>query len=83
MWLRLGKWIELGVHFGSPNRRGQAPDGNLIHAAVRFGTSQWYHGPVPLAPPAADHDASSGPGPEPYQYRHTEPEFVAPRLLWR
>lgn len=82
MWLRLGKWIELGVHFGSANRHGQMLEGYLVHAAVRCGTSQWYHGPVPPTP-AADQDASSTPAPQPHLYLHAEPELIVPPLLWR
>lgn len=37
MLLRFGKWIELGIHFGSPNRAGDVPDTHVIHAAIRFG----------------------------------------------
>jgi hypothetical protein len=45
MWLRLGRWVALGVHFGTQNRRTEAPDRYLVHASVRFGKSEWYHGP--------------------------------------
>jgi len=45
MWLRLGRWVELGVHFGTRNTRLEVPDRYLVHASVRFGKSEWYHGP--------------------------------------
>lgn len=45
MWFRLGRWVALGMHFGTHNRRTEAPDRYLIHASVRFGKSEWYHGP--------------------------------------
>lgn len=46
MWFRIGKWIELGLHFGSPDKSGEVPSRYLIHARVRWGEYEWYHGPV-------------------------------------
>lgn len=45
MWLRLGRWVELGVHFGMRNMRLEASDRYLVHASVRVGKREWYHGP--------------------------------------
>ncbi len=45
MWLRLGRWVELGVHFGTWNTRLEVPDRHLVHASVRVGNREWYHGP--------------------------------------
>lgn len=45
MWLRVGRWVELGVHFGTRNTRLEVPDRYLVHASVRFGKSEWYHSP--------------------------------------
>jgi hypothetical protein len=44
MWVRFGRWVELGLHFGRQNRRS-SPDGYLIHASLRFGNSEWNYGP--------------------------------------
>ena len=46
MWFRFGKWIEIGMHFGSLNKQGGMPSRYLIHATARCGTREWYHGPV-------------------------------------
>jgi hypothetical protein len=45
MWVRLGRWVKMGVHFGTRNVRLQVPDRYLVHISVRFGRSEWYHGP--------------------------------------
>jgi hypothetical protein len=45
MWLRVGRWVEFGVHFGTRNMRLEMPNRYLVHASVRFGKSEWYHGP--------------------------------------
>lgn len=45
MWLRLGRWVELGVHFGTRNTPLEVPDRYCVHASVRFGKTEWYHGP--------------------------------------
>ena len=82
MRLRVGRWIELAIHFGSPDRVGLLPDRYLVHAVVRCGTSQWHHGPV-CPVPAAHHHAASVPRPQPHLSLHTDPESMAPRLLWR
>ena len=48
MWVRLGRWMEMGVHFGTPNMRLQVPNRYLVHVTVRFGKRLWYHGPIRL-----------------------------------
>ena len=45
MWLRLGRWVEFGLHFGRQNRRSTVPDRYLVHASIRVGKKEWYHGP--------------------------------------
>ncbi|MCC2641373.1 MAG: hypothetical protein K0S45_1786 [Nitrospira sp.] len=82
MWLRIGTWIELGMHIGSPDRRGEPPDRYLVHAAVRFGTTQWHYGPAPPNP-TADPVASLQPAPQPTLVLHPEPELERRHLLWR
>ena len=32
MWVRFGRWIELGVHFGRQNRSIEVLDGYTVHA---------------------------------------------------
>ena len=51
MWLRFGRWIALGIHFGSPHRVSDAPDTHLIHAAIRVGTRTWSRNPRPATAP--------------------------------
>ena len=48
MWFRFGKWIEIGLHFGSANERGGVPSRYFLHVRARWGRSEWYHGPVRL-----------------------------------
>ncbi len=48
MWFRFGKWIEIGMHFGSANEHGGLPSRHLLHARARWGKSEWYHGPARL-----------------------------------
>jgi hypothetical protein len=45
MWVRFGRWMELGVHFGRQNTRVDVLDRYLVHAAVRFGQKEWTRGP--------------------------------------
>jgi hypothetical protein len=45
MWVRFGRWMELGVHFGRQNTRVDVQDRYLVHAAVRFGQKEWNRGP--------------------------------------
>jgi hypothetical protein len=47
MWFQFGRWIALGIHFGSPHRVSDAPDTHLIHAAIRVGTRTWSRNPRP------------------------------------
>ena len=82
MRLRIGKWIELALHFGSPDRVSSLPDRYLVHAVVRCGTSQWHHGPVCTAP-AAQHFVASNPRTQPHLSFYTESESMAPGFLWR
>ena len=51
MWFRFGKWLALGIHFGSPYRAREVPDTHVIHAAVRLGTREWSRGPGPAITP--------------------------------
>jgi hypothetical protein len=48
MWFQFGRWIALGIHFGSPHRVSDAPDTHLIHAAIRVGTRTWSRNPRPV-----------------------------------
>ena len=73
MWLRLGRWVELGVHFGTPNRRLDSADRYHIHAAVRFGKREWYHGPF-RREPAEDINAHSSGCPQPPVELYPDPE---------
>lgn len=45
MWVRFGNWVELGVHFGRQNTLFNVFDRSLVHASLRFGKSEWSHGP--------------------------------------
>ena len=45
MWIRFGRWVELGVHFGRQHRSLEVLDRYLVHASVRFGKSEWNYGP--------------------------------------
>ena len=51
MWFRFGRWIALGIHFGSPHRVSEALDTHLIHAAIRLGTRKWSRNPRPAVTP--------------------------------
>ena len=82
MWLRLGKWMEIGMHFGSQNYRSTMPDRRLVHIAVRFGTSEWHHGPVP-GTLTSDQHAYAGLSPQPRVSRRTAPDLLTQPLLWR
>jgi hypothetical protein len=57
MWFQFGRWIALGIHFGSPHRVSDARDTHLIHAAIRVGTRTWSRNPrlaiTPLPIPSA------------------------------
>lgn len=44
MWIRFGRWVELGVHFGRQNPV-EVLDRHLVYAAVRFGNREWTYGP--------------------------------------
>lgn len=51
MWIRFGKWIEVGVHFGTQHTGFDVLDRYLVHASLRVGNSEWNHGPDhPLGP---------------------------------
>ena len=51
MWVRFGRWVELGVHFGRQNTSVDVLDRYLMHASVRFGKREWNHGPDrPIGP---------------------------------
>ncbi len=53
MWFRFGKWLALGIHFGSAHRVSDVPDTHVIHAAIRLGTREWSRGPrlaIPCLP---------------------------------
>ena len=60
MWFQFGRWIALGIHFGSPHRGRAVPDTHVIHASLRLGTREWsrdprpaiMHLPIPSAVPA-------------------------------
>ena len=45
MWIRFGRWVELGIHFGRQYTRVDVLDRYHVHAAVRFGKNEWNHGP--------------------------------------
>lgn len=45
MWVRFGRWVELGVHFGRQHSRMDALDRYLVHASVRCGNREWNYGP--------------------------------------
>ena len=45
MWVRFGRWLEVGVHFGRQQACLDALDRYLVHASLRFGTSEWNYGP--------------------------------------
>jgi hypothetical protein len=45
MWVRLGRWVEFGIHFGRQNRSIEALDRYLVHASLRCGNREWKHGP--------------------------------------
>ncbi len=47
MWVQFGRWIALGIHFGSPHRGSDVPDTHVIHAAIRLGTREWSRDPRP------------------------------------
>lgn len=82
MWFRIGRWIELGVHFGSPNKCGEVPSRYLFHATVRWGESEWYHGPVRLNK-TAHHDATFGSIPPLPVYFRSKLEPTTQPHLWR
>ncbi len=82
MWFRIGKWIELGVHFGSPNKSGEAPGRYLIHARVRWRESEWHHGPVRIHE-TVHRDATLGTIPQRPVYFRATLEPVASPHLWR
>ena len=51
MWVRFGRWMELGVHFGRQHRSVEVLDRYLVHATIRFGQSEWNYGPDhPIGP---------------------------------
>ena len=45
MWIRFGRWVELGVHFGTQSSPIDVLDRYHVHAAIRFGENEWNHGP--------------------------------------
>lgn len=45
MWVRFGRWVELGVHFGRQNRSEEVVDRYLVHASLRLGKCEWNYGP--------------------------------------
>ena len=45
MWLRFGRWIELGVHVGRHNTRFGGLDRYFLPGSLRFGKREWNHGP--------------------------------------
>ena len=45
MWIRFGRWLELGLHFGTRHTRFDELDRYLVHASLRFGNSEWNYGP--------------------------------------
>ena len=51
MWLRFGKWLALGIHFGSLHRGREVPDTHVIHAALRLGTRERSRDPRPAITP--------------------------------
>ena len=51
MWLRFGKWVALGIHFGSLHRGREVPDTHVIHAALRLGAREWSRSPGPAIKP--------------------------------
>lgn len=65
--------MELGVHFGTRNMRLQAPDRYLVHASVRVGKREWYHGPDR---PEMTRDLNQAPSRHPDQCvdRYPDPE---------
>lgn len=63
MWLRIGRWIELGVHVGRQNRRFDGLDRYLVHGSLRLGKREWNHGPLreEMMPPLNTHGGSTLP----------------------
>jgi hypothetical protein len=45
MWIRLGRWVEMRVHFGTWHMPLHTPNRYLVYISIRFGKSEWYHGP--------------------------------------
>ena len=79
MWLRFGKWLALGIHFGSQNRGGDVPARHVIHAAIRLGAREWSHGPSPTV----THLPNPSFIPTPPVQRHPEAELETTQRLWR
>ena len=82
MWFRIGKWIELGVHFGSANERGGIPSRHFLHATVRWGEIEWYHGPVRVNQPA-HHEAFLRGTRSPRAHVSSQLEAMIQPHLWR
>ena len=71
MWVRFGRWMEMGVHFGMQHTNVDVVDRYLVHASLRFGKHQWNYGPDrPLEPM----NAALGTEPTPRTDLHTDPE---------
>lgn len=73
MWVRLGRWVEMGVHFGTRNVRLQVQSRYLVHVSVRFGNSEWYHGPNRLET-SGDLNVEYSPGLAPRVDPYPDPE---------
>jgi hypothetical protein len=71
MWVRFGRWLEVGVHFGRQHACFDALDRYLVHASLRFGTSEWNYGPDRLRGPLNTALASL---PSPRIDLHPDPE---------
>lgn len=44
MWLRFGRWVEVGVHFGRQNARLERFDRHFVLASLRVGKREWTYG---------------------------------------
>ena len=73
MWVRFGRWVQLGVHFGRQNTRLEVMERHFVNACLRLGEREWNHGPrreelgQPLNPPF-------GSPLSPWENMHPDPE---------
>jgi hypothetical protein len=73
MWVRFGRWVELGIHFGTQHTLVDVLDRYLVHASVRVGKNEWNHGP--RRQEVSRHlNTPSGSPPFPYVHLYPDPE---------